>query len=109
MEQRPVPPVYKQLVPEQDEKREREVIHYPFPSPFVPPNIVPSSTQPFHVGLHIMNRMGLSRMHLHLFFLIDGSRSLLELAQLTESSQETVYQHLLDLRQVAVIHFSETA
>jgi hypothetical protein len=58
-------------------------------------------------GLQVIEKMGLMRGHRRLFLLINGERSVAELARLTASSEDEVYQRLQDLEKAAVIHIAE--
>lgn len=58
-------------------------------------------------GLQAVEKMGLTRGHRRLFLLINGERSVAELARLTAFSEDEVYQRLHDLEKAAVIHMVE--
>ena len=54
-------------------------------------------------ALVLIERMGLSRMHRHIFLLIDGQRAAKELAWLTRLSLDEVYLLLNDLERAGLI------
>lgn len=54
-------------------------------------------------GLQIIENMGLTRGHRVLFLLINGERSISELARLTKSDESKVQQRLQDLEKAAVV------
>ncbi len=58
-------------------------------------------------GLQALEKMGLTRGHRRLFLLINGERSVAELARLTASNEDEVYQRLQDLEKAAVVHMVE--
>ena len=68
---------------------------------------------PFHIrqlesALRVIEHMGLSRAHRRLFLLVDGQRSVQELARLTGRSDEEVYHLLRDLENATVIRLSRS-
>jgi hypothetical protein len=68
----------------------------------------PFSTRPLRIynndtGIQILNRKKLSRLHLHLFLLIDGQRNVVELARLIGKRPEEVQKLLIDLEAVGII------
>ncbi len=72
--------------------------------PPIPPGMLPPQRiRQDNEALHYLTRAGLSRVHLRLFLLIDGRRSITELVRLMGRGPEEV-QHLLhDLEIVGVI------
>ena len=68
----------------------------------------PYRTRQLDLALRIMEQLGLSRTHRHLFFLIDGQRSTAELIRLLGRSKHEVEQLLYDLEQATLIHISNT-
>jgi len=64
---------------------------------------VPFRTQQIDTGLRIIENMGLSRSHRHLFLLVDGHRSIVELARLMGRNQQEINGLLQDLERAAII------
>jgi hypothetical protein len=69
--------------------------------------IVPSPTQPLSEALSRIEQRGLSRIHKHVFLLIDGHRSVMELGRLSKKNQDEVYGLLRDLVRLGVIRIGE--
>lgn len=69
--------------------------------------IVPSTTLPLGEALRWIEQSRLSRIHKHLFLLIDGHRSVTELVRLTGKNQDEVHGLLRDLVQTGVIRIGE--
>jgi hypothetical protein len=65
--------------------------------------VVPYRTRQIDAGLRIIDGVGLSRSHRHLFLLIDGHRSTAELVRLMGRSQQEINGLLQDLEQAAII------
>lgn len=65
------------------------------------------SRQQIAYGLQVIEKMGLTRGHRRLFLLINGERSVAELARLMASPEDEIYQRLLDLEKAAVVHMIE--
>ena len=101
--------------------REYKALHTPL-SPLTPPTplqLNPLAVRrpaeelvPYHSrnqlseALVVIEKMGLSRGHRRLFLLINGERSVSELARLTASAEDEVYQRLQDLEKAAVVHMT---
>lgn len=66
-------------------------------------SVVPYRTQQIDAGLHIIDGVGLSRSHRHLFLLINGQRSIAELVRLMGRSQQEINGLLQDLERAAII------
>jgi Domain of unknown function (DUF4388) len=64
---------------------------------------VPYRTRQVEEALHLIDQMGLSRVHWRLFLLIDGYRSTQELVRLLGREQGEVQRLLNDLEQAGVI------
>jgi hypothetical protein len=54
-------------------------------------------------GIRILNRKKLSRTHLRLFLLVDGQRSIAELARLIGKKPDEVQKLLIDLENIGII------
>lgn len=68
----------------------------------------PFSTKPVRIyrndmGIQILHRKRLSRMHLRLFLLVDGQRDVVELARLVGKKPEEVQILLADLEAIGII------
>ena len=63
----------------------------------------PRHTSSAEDALHLLNQAGLSRSHWHLFLLVDGHRTIVELVRLTSRSPQEVQRLLHDLRNIGVI------
>lgn len=70
------------------------------PSPF---SIRPMRIHQNDVGIQILNRKRLSRVHLRLFLLVDGQRDVEELARLIGKKPEEVQLLLADLEAIGII------
>ena len=72
---------------------------------FVPTSLSarPQRTQHNDMGIQILNQKQLSRLHLHLFLLVDGQRNIVELARLVRKKPEEVQKLLVDLETIGVI------
>ena len=77
------------------------------PSPSAPIAIIPSTTLPLGQALRWIEQSRLSRIHKHLFLLIDGHRSVTELVRLTGKNQDEVHGLLRDLVHTGVIRIGE--
>ncbi len=73
----------------------------PPPPPPVP--IIFHATQPLAAALRSIEQSKLSRTHRQLFLLIDGQRSVQELARLAGKNEQDVQALLRDLQQVGII------
>jgi len=71
-------------------------------------SVVPYRTRQIDEGLRILESVGLSRSHRHLFLLIDGHRSLAELTRLMGRSQQEIKGLLQDLEMAAIIRIVST-
>ena len=69
-------------------------------SPF---STAPQRIQQNETGIQILNYHKLSRLHLHLFLLIDGQRNIGELARLIGKKPEEVEKLLADLETIGII------
>lgn len=67
----------------------------------------PYRTRQMDDAMQILKYRGLSRTHRHLFLLIDGRRSITELAQLLKHERYEVDKLLHDLEDAALIRLSE--
>jgi len=63
----------------------------------------PMRTQNTETAIQVMNQSQLSRLHLHLFLLIDGQRDVVELARLVSKKPEEVQKLLMDLETIGII------
>lgn len=63
----------------------------------------PHRTCPTEKGFQLLERVGLTRAHRHLFLLVDGQRSIAELVRLTGRLPEDVQRLLHDLEDIGVI------
>ena len=63
----------------------------------------PQRIQQNDVGIQILNQNKLSRLHLHLFLLVDGQRNIAELARLIGKKPEEVQILLADLEAIGII------
>ena len=63
----------------------------------------PYRTRHIEEGMHLIERMGLSRTHRRLFLLIDGGRTVKELIRLMAHDPEDVQRLLQDLERAGVI------
>jgi len=70
------------------------------PSPF---SARPLRIQHDDTGIQILNRKKFSRVHLHLFLLVDGQRNIVELARLIGKTPEEVQKLLIDLEAIGII------
>lgn len=69
--------------------------------------IIPFTTLPLGEALRWIEQSRLSRIHKHLFLLIDGHRSVTELVRLTGKNQDEVHGLLRDLVHTGVIRIGE--
>jgi Domain of unknown function (DUF4388) len=69
--------------------------------------IIPYTTLPLDEALRWIEQGKLSRIHKHLFLLIDGHRSVTELVRLTGKNQDEVHELLHDLVRTGVIRIGE--
>lgn len=78
------------------------------PDAVTPASIVPYRTRQIDAGLRIIESVGLSRSHRHLFLLIDGHRSVTELIRLMGRGQQEINGLLQDLEMTAIIRIVYT-
>jgi hypothetical protein len=71
-------------------------------------SIVPYRTRQIDAGLRIMEGVGLSRSHRHLFLLIDGHRSTAELIRLMGRGEQEINGLLQDLERATIIRIVYT-
>ncbi len=64
---------------------------------------VPHRIRSVNVSLHLLEQAGLSRAHRQLFLLIDGNRTIAELARLTGRPAEEILRLLQELEHIGVI------
>ena len=69
--------------------------------------IIPHTTQPLSEALRWIEQRGLSRIHKHVFLLVDGHISVTELVRLSKKNQDEVYRLLRDLVRIGVIRIGE--
>jgi Domain of unknown function (DUF4388) len=77
------------------------------PNSSAPIAIIPSTTLPLGEALRSIEQSRLSRIHKHLFLLIDGHRSVTELVRLTGKNQDEVRELLRDLVHTGAIRIGE--
>src|SRR5262249_2339360 len=63
----------------------------------------PQRTKPSELALQIIEKSGLTRAHRRLFLLIDGQRTIEELARLAGRSVEDVQVMLQDMERISVL------
>lgn len=80
----------------------------PLPA-FHPRPIVPHPLKSGRVALQFIARAGLSRTHRHLFLLVDGVRSVAEIAHILRRSEQEVHAILFDLQTIGCITFLSPA
>lgn len=68
-----------------------------------PQSMIPQRTQHNDTGIQVLNQKRFSRLHLHLFLLIDGQRNIIELARLVGKRPEEVQKLLVDLETIGII------
>jgi len=77
------------------------------PNPSAHMTIIPHTTRPLSEALRGIEQRGLSRIHKHVFLLVDGRRSVKELVHLSGKNQDEVYGLLSDLVRIGVIRIGE--
>jgi DNA-binding MarR family transcriptional regulator len=65
--------------------------------------VFPKQMVPVEVALRLLKREGLSRAHKHVFLLIDGQRTVEELARITRRQTSELSQLLDDLERIGVV------
>lgn len=73
------------------------------PTPSFWLSVSPSQTQSVEDALRLLERAGLSRTHKHVFLLIDGQRTVAELARLTRRKPDELSQLLDDLERIRIV------
>lgn len=66
---------------------------------------IPYRIRPVEVALRLLEEKGLSRTHRHLFLLIDGQRTVLELVRLLKRGEQEVLGLLEDMKRVKIVQF----
>lgn len=69
---------------------------------------VPYRTRQMNEAMQMMNQHGFSRTHRHLFLLVDGQRSIIELAHMLKHDKREVDKLLSDLENAALIRIPDT-
>jgi hypothetical protein len=69
--------------------------------------IIPFTTRPLSEALRWIEQSRLSRIHKHVFLLVDGHRSVKELVRLSGKNQDEVHGLLRDLVRIGVIRIGE--
>ena len=64
---------------------------------------IPRRTRAVNVSFHLLDQAKLSRAHRHLFLLIDGNRTIVELVRLTGRPTEEILRLLQELEHIGVI------
>ncbi|HET8911416.1 MAG TPA: DUF4388 domain-containing protein [Ktedonobacteraceae bacterium] len=64
---------------------------------------IPYSTRPLDYGLHLIETRGLTRAHKRLFLLINGKRSIQDIARLLKRDPKEIYELLYDLERTEII------
>jgi len=64
---------------------------------------IPQRVQQNDTGIQVLNQKRFSRLHLHLFLLVDGQRNIVELARLVGKRPEEVQKLLIDLETLGII------
>lgn len=77
--------------------------HSAFSNPFLSTGSVPRRIRRDDEALHLLSLHNSSRLHRHLFLLIDGRRTTTELIRLMGRRPEEVYRLLQDLERIQVI------
>ncbi len=80
----------------------------PLPQTYLAPTQQPTASKPFRLlqgpeALGYIQRAGLSRLHRHIFFLLDGQRSAEDLARLTGHQLVDILRLLADLERIGLI------
>lgn len=78
------------------------------PVPYDRGDAIPQRLNHPEVALHILEQAGLSRLHRHLFLLIDGHRTTTELARLIGRKQHETSMLLNDLQRIGIILYRNT-
>jgi len=69
----------------------------------IPASAAPYPTLQFEVALRLIEQHGLSRVHRQLIYLIDGRRTIADLARLMRKGESEIFELLRDLERVRVI------
>ena len=77
------------------------------PNPSAHMTIIPHTTRPLSEALRWIEQRRLSRIHKHVFLLVDGHRSVKELVHLSGKNQDEVHGLLRDLVRIGVIQIGE--
>lgn len=64
---------------------------------------IPRRTRAVNVSFHLLDQARLSRAHRHLFLLVDGNRTIVELVRLTGRPTEEILRLLQELEHIGVI------
>jgi hypothetical protein len=68
-----------------------------------PLSVRPQRIQHNDAGIQILNQKRFSRLHLHLFLLVDGQRNIVELARLVGKKPEEVQKLLIELETIGIV------
>jgi hypothetical protein len=68
-----------------------------------PHSVRPQRVQHNDAGIQMLNQKRFSRLHLHLFLLVDGQRNVIELARIVGKKPEEVQKLLIDLEAIGII------
>ncbi len=101
------PPLVRKLVGEKNKKKLVDtdaLIVLPKP---LSPGAVPSRTEAYDQALQLLKIAAYSRIHHHMFLLVDGRRSVAELIRLTGRREDDVVKFLRDLEKLHIIHIPD--
>lgn len=105
-ELKPTPQVRK-IVREKDKKKLVDTDALIVPLKPLSREVVPSRTEAYDQALQLMKIAEYSRVHHHMFLLVDGRRSVAELIRLTSRHEDDVTRLLHDLERLHIIHIPD--
>jgi hypothetical protein len=100
-------PLVRKLASEKNKKKLVDTDALILPPKPLPREVVPSRTEAYDQALQLLKIAEYSRIHHHMFLLVDGRRSVAELIRLTGRREEDVARFLRDLERLHIIHIPD--
>lgn len=100
-------PSVRKIVGEKDKKKLVDTDALIVPPKPLSREVVPSRTEAYDQALQLMRVAEYSRIHHHMFLLVDGRRSVAELIRITGRREDDVARFLRDLERLHIIHISD--
>jgi hypothetical protein len=100
-------PSVRKIVSEKNKNKLEDTEALIIPPAPLSPDVIPSRIEAYDKALQLMKIAEYSRIHHHIFLLVDGHRSVGELIRLTGRRKDDVVKLLRDLEKLHIIHIPD--